>query len=249
MDRHNHFLPNDLGFQAPANDDGLAQLMPIVATQDSEIIANRERFLAGLRARGVRVVPPNPVRYTDAIIAAILSQPLWGEPLEPADEDVIEVGLDAAADGAEGEGVRLEDFVAYMQSHDYIFKPAGDFWPAARVNARLQKVKLFDGSGHPVIDEDTGEQKEIKPSVWLASHAAVEQMTWAPGLPQLIGDKLINEGGWIDRKGVSYQDSVIRTGRPNRACRWTCSPRLIDQVVPCAATVVDDVVVGFEDAV
>jgi hypothetical protein len=233
MDRHNHFLPNDFGFQAPANDDDLAQLMPIAVTQDSEIIANRECFLAGLRARGMRVVAPNPVRYTDAIIAAILSQPLWGEPPEPADEDVIEVSLDAEADGAEGEGVRLEDFVAYMQSHDYIFKPAGDFWPAARVNARLPKVKLFDGSGQPVIDEDTGEQKEIKPSVWLASHAAVEQMTWAPGLPQSIEDRLINAGGWVERKGVSvfnlYRPPHPLRGDATKAGLWI---ELVTKVFP-----------------
>ena len=55
-------------------DDELAQVMPIAATQDSEIIANRERFLAGLIARGMRVVAPNPVRYTDEIITAILGQ-------------------------------------------------------------------------------------------------------------------------------------------------------------------------------
>jgi hypothetical protein len=233
MDRHNHFLPNDFGFQAPANDDDLAQLMPVAVTQDPEIIANRECFLAGLRARGMRVVAPNPVRYTDAIIAAILSQPLWGEPPEPADEDVIEVSLDAEADGAEGEGVRLEDFVAYMQSHDYIFKPAGDFWPAARVNARLPKVKLFDGSGQPVIDEDTGEQKEIKPSVWLASHAAVEQMTWAPGLPQSIEDRLINAGGWIERKGVSvfnlYRPPHPLRGDATKAGLWI---ELVTKVFP-----------------
>ena len=34
-------------------------------------------------------------------------------------------------------GVHLKDFVAYMQSHDYIYLPAGDFWPAERVNARI----------------------------------------------------------------------------------------------------------------
>ena len=100
----------------------------------------------------------------------------------------------------DAEGVRLEDFVAYMQTHDCIFKPAGDFWPAARVNARLPKIKLSDRNGQPVIDEKTGEQKEIRPSEWLAKHAPVEQMTWAPGLPQLIENKLISGGGWINRK-------------------------------------------------
>jgi Family of unknown function (DUF5906) len=158
------------------------------------------------------------------------------EPPEPANNDVVEVevGLgEAGADGAEGDGVRLEDFVAYMQSHDYIFKPAGDFWPAARVNARLPKVKLFDGSGQPVMDEDTGEQKEIKPSAWLASHAAIEQMTWAPGLPQIIPDKLINAGGWIDRKGVSVFN-LYRPPRPSQGDATKAGPwiELVTKIFP-----------------
>jgi hypothetical protein len=120
-------------------------------------------------------------------------------------------GLDATSNG---EGVQLEDFVAYMQTNDYIFKPAGDFWPTARVNARLPKIKLFDGNGQPVMDENTGEQKEIRPSDWLAKHGPVEQMTWAPGLPQIIKDKLINTGGWINRKGVSVFN-LYRPPRPS----------------------------------
>ena len=92
---------------------------------------------------------------------------------------------------------------------------------------------MFDGSGQPVIDEDTGEQKEIKPSVWLASHAAVEQMTWAPGLPQLIEDKLINEGGWIDRKGVTvfnlYRPPRPPHGDAAKAGRWI---ELVKKVYP-----------------
>ena len=120
--------------------------------------------------------------------------------------------------------VRLEDFVAYMQSLDYIYMPAGDFWPAARVDARLPSVKLFDKSGNPIIDEETGDQKEISASGWLAKHAPVEQMTWAPGLPQLVRDKLIGDGGWIDRKGATvfnlYRPPMIMLGDPSNAGPW-----------------------------
>ena len=120
--------------------------------------------------------------------------------------------------------VRLEDFVAYMQSLDYIYMPAGDFWPAARVDARLPSVKLFDKSGNPIIDEETGDQKEIFASGWLAKHAPVEQMTWAPGLPQLVRDKLIGDGGWIDRKGATvfnlYRPPMIMLGDPSKAGPW-----------------------------
>jgi hypothetical protein len=107
-------------------------------------------------------------------------------------------------------GVRLEDFVAYMQSHDYVYLPAGDFWPAARVNARLPPVPLKDKAGKPVINKTTGLPRTTKASAWLARHAPVEQMTWAPGLPQLVRDKLIGEGGWIDRKGVTCSICISR---------------------------------------
>ena len=112
--------------------------------------------------------------------------------------------------GGDEPAVRLQDFVAYMQSYDYVYMPAGDFWPAARVDARVPPVKLFDKSGLPIVDENTGEQKKMRASAWLAKHAPVEQMTWAPGLPQLVRDKLISEGGWIDRKGVT----VLNLYRP-----------------------------------
>jgi Family of unknown function (DUF5906) len=120
--------------------------------------------------------------------------------------------------------VRLEDFVAYMQSLDYIYMPALDFWPAARVDARLPSVKLFDESGNPIIDEETGDQKEIFASGWLAKHASVEQMTWAPGLPQLVRDKLIGDGSWIDRKGATvfnlYRPPIIVLGDRSKAGPW-----------------------------
>ena len=49
-----------------------------------EAMANRKRFRAGLIARGMRVHAPNPVRYTDAIIAAVLKQ--WAAKPELAPE-------------------------------------------------------------------------------------------------------------------------------------------------------------------
>jgi Family of unknown function (DUF5906) len=87
-------------------------------------------------------------------------------------------------------GCQLEDFVAYMPTHNYIFKPTRELWPAANVNARV-----------PPVDDGTGNL--IPASKWLAKHRAVEQMTWAPGYPMEIKDRLISEGGWIDRPGCT----------------------------------------------
>ena len=62
---------------------------------------------------------------------------------------------------------------------------------AASVNARI-----------PPIDE-IGREKPLQASSWLDKNKAVEQMTWAPGKPMLIKNRLIADGGWIDRDGVS----------------------------------------------
>src|SRR5262245_42578277 len=75
---------------------------------------------------------------------------------------------------------RLNDFVAYMPMHNYIFKPTRETWPASSVNARIGPVG------------------ELKASEWLDRYAAVEQATWVPGKPMLIPGKIISDGGWID---------------------------------------------------
>ena len=49
-------------------------------------------------------------------------------------------------------------------------------------------------------------------------------MTWAPGLPQLIRDKLVGDGGWIEREGVTvlnlYRPPRPLQGDPAKAEPW-----------------------------
>lgn len=78
--------------------------------------------------------------------------------------------------------VTAEDFYAYMPQHSYIFVASRELWPAASVNARV----MMTGA---------------KASEWLDQHRPVDQMTWAPGLPMLIENKLVSGGGWIERQG------------------------------------------------
>jgi hypothetical protein len=121
------------------------------------------------------------------------------------------------------EGVSLNDFYAYMVMHKYIFAPSREMWPASSVNARLGSVPLLHRDGTPVLDED-GEQKEIPASTWLDQNKPVEQMTWAPGLPMVVPDRLISEGGWIERDGVAcfnlYGPPIIEFGNAAEADRW-----------------------------
>src|SRR3954465_1594103 len=56
-------------------------------------------------------------------------------------------------------------------------------------------------------------------------------MTWAPGLPITIRDKLIRAGGWIERRGVTcfnlYRAPIIEPGNPEKAAPWINHVRLI----------------------
>src|SRR5665213_1160631 len=85
------------------------------------------------------------------------------------------------------DSVSVSDFVAYMPGRSYVFTPTGEFWPGASVNARI--APIADGA------------ETIAPSKWLETNSRVEQATWAPGEPMLIRDRLISDGGWIERAG------------------------------------------------
>ena len=92
-----------------------------------------------------------------------------------------------------------------MTEHKYIFAPTGEIWPASSVDARLPAVG------------------NLKASAWIDQNRAVEQMTWSPGLPVVIEDRLIAHGGWFDRKGCCvfnlYRPPLVKPIAGN-ADRW-----------------------------
>src|SRR5262245_13849739 len=49
-------------------------------------------------------------------------------------------------------------------------------------------------------------------------------MTWCPGLPMLIKDRLVAEGGWINRPGCTilnlYRPPTLQLGNPKLATPW-----------------------------
>jgi hypothetical protein len=121
------------------------------------------------------------------------------------------------------EGVTLDDFHAYMPMHSYIYAPSREMWPARSVDARVPAVPIVDIHGDVVLDEQ-GKQRKSKASAWLDQNRPVEQMTWAPGLPTLIRDRLVSDGGWIKRKKVTcfnlYRPPQIELGNSRDAQRW-----------------------------
>ena len=122
----------------------------------------------------------------------------------------------------DGEGVNLTDFYAYMPAGNFIFAPSREFWPGKSVNSRLPPQHLLDKYGRTVRRD--GEIVYIPASAWLAKERAVEQMTWAPGEPMIIEDRLISEGGWIRRPGCScfnlYRAPIVLRGDASKADPW-----------------------------
>jgi hypothetical protein len=121
------------------------------------------------------------------------------------------------------EGVSVSDFHALMPMHSYIFAPSREMWPASSVNARIPPIAAIEADGKPALDKK-GEPKMIPANTWLDQNKPVEQMTWAPGLPMLIRNRLIAEGGWIERNGVScfnlYRPPAIKPGDATAAGQW-----------------------------
>jgi hypothetical protein len=109
------------------------------------------------------------------------------------------VVLDPSDKIAANENISIRDFYAFMPTHSYIFVPTRELWPASSVNARLPPI------GPNANGQQSGQHsdKSITPASWLDRNRPVEQMTWVPGEPMLIRDRLIADGGWVEHTGVT----------------------------------------------
>ncbi len=113
--------------------------------------------------------------------------------------------------------VELGQFHAHMPSGEFIFTPTRDLWPVVSVDARVPPVNTGE------ID-DSGKPKMIKASQWIRQNRPVEQMTWAPGMPQLIENAIVTDGGFIREQGRRvfnlYRPPTIKHGDPQLARKW-----------------------------
>lgn len=120
-------------------------------------------------------------------------------------------GIEMLAQASANNGVSIDDFYAYMPAHSYIYAPSREMWPASSVNSRVPPIP---GPNN----------KSVAASAWLDQHKPVEQMTWCPGQPMLVKDRLIADGGWIVRRGVScfnlYRAPTIVVGNAANAGAW-----------------------------
>jgi putative DNA primase/helicase len=101
---------------------------------------------------------------------------------------------DPAGPFMESKGHRVEDLVAYLPQHKYIYRPTVVLWPGASVDSSMPCI---DGS-------------KAKLSQWLDQNQCVEQMTWHPGEEEFIRDKVVVEGGWKSNRMLA---AIICTSR------------------------------------
>lgn len=118
------------------------------------------------------------------------------------------LGISEEAESA----ITTDNFYAYRIQSNFIFKTTGDMWPAAAVDAELPPILVGK------------KQKPLKASVWIAKNRGVHQMTWAPGLPQVIQERLVIDGGWIDQPNTCcynlYRPPSLRLGNAAKATPW-----------------------------
>lgn len=127
--------------------------------------------------------------------------------------------LDGIIESAEQKFVQkgplaLEDFVAVMQSGNYLFIPTRELWPTKSVNACLPPIPVLKSNGMPVLNDDNKPVMMLA-NTWMDKNQRVEQISWAPGFDEIIKDRLVADGGWIDRPGVSifnlYRPPTLNT--------------------------------------
>ncbi|MGY3413082.1 hypothetical protein ACVWZV_009248 [Bradyrhizobium sp. GM5.1] len=119
--------------------------------------------------------------------------------------------------------VTLHHFVADMETHSYIYLPTRKPWPSPSVNARIRPVAVLDVDGRPVLDSKK-KPKKMPASEWLDKNRPIEAVTWAPGEPMMIKDRLVALGGWFEHPGASvlnlFRPPAIIPGDANMATPW-----------------------------
>ena len=114
------------------------------------------------------------------------------------------------------DAICLADFYAVPWTHQFMFMPTRELWPAQSVDSILPPI--------PLPQKRNGNYVTLKPSAWLKQFRRIEQLSWVPGAPEIIKDRLIFDGGWRTHPGARclnlYQPPLIDVGDASEAGPW-----------------------------
>jgi hypothetical protein len=117
----------------------------------------------------------------------------------------------------------LGDFYAVPALGQFIYMPTREIWSADNINDILPAL--------PAGYKRNGKQVMLRPAAWLRKYSRVEQMTWAPGLPEIIYDRLLFDGGWQEHQGArclnTYRPPLPIAGDASKATPWLKHVRLL----------------------
>jgi hypothetical protein len=122
------------------------------------------------------------------------------------------------------EGTHLCDFFAYGPQNKCMHVMTRKLWSKETINECLPKVAIVTRNGKLKVNA-AGSPILIKPASWLMQNRLITDITWVPGLPMLIYDKVVINGvGWIDAPGKVVFNSYIppepSDGDPRKAGPW-----------------------------
>lgn len=196
----------------------LVRLMVIakVGMDEEDQLVNIAKKVSGVRVPVIRKMLEDGREKRRKEIAEILREK-WPPPPPPVDGD----GDYPIPDSHKH--TRLKEFRAYMPTHEFVYVPTREMWPAVSVNDQVPPIEVGVGEDEkPIL---------IAASTWLAHYRHVEQMTWAPGEPIVVRNRVIMDGGWIDKLGDTvfnlYLPPTIRFGDPSDVAPWLDHFRLI----------------------
>jgi hypothetical protein len=124
-----------------------------------------------------------------------------------------------SADG----GICLGDFYFVLGENRFIYVPTHKMCPPEDINGTLPPVTLNS--------KQNGKWVTLKPAVWLKQYRRVQQLIWAPGLPEIVEDRLLFNGGWRKHTRARvfnlYQPPTMIPGDATLATPWREHLRLI----------------------
>lgn len=107
----------------------------------------------------------------------------------------------------------LEDFYHHGPDNRFLYLGTNDMWSAASVDQVISPWPKNDDNG-----------KLLAPSKWLARHRSIDQLSWAPGRPQVEDGVSVRDGGYMadgkTRIFNLYRAASPLNGDPSKADPW-----------------------------